>query len=190
MNDLSKVLTISCMIWSGIFGEYDSEPMVESDLKITNVRTIETETELETETEEPFQTYETEQPMISCVTETYSSDLILSEEEIDLIALVTMAEAEGESEYGKRLVIDTIINRVESEYFPDTVAEVIYQPGQFEAMWNGRVDRCYVDDYICDLVREEIAEVTDPYAIFFCAGGYSKYGEPMYQVGNHYFSSY
>ena len=34
MNDLSKVLTISCMIWTSIFGEYDSEPMVESDLKI------------------------------------------------------------------------------------------------------------------------------------------------------------
>ena len=91
---------------------------------------------------------------------------------------------------GKRLVIDTILNRVESEHFPDTVSEVVYQPNHFEAMWNGRVDKCYVDDDICELVREEIDERTDPYTIFFCAGDYSAYGEPMYQVGNHYFSSY
>lgn len=34
-------------------------------------------------------------------------DYPLTQEEIDLIALVTMGEAEGETELGKRLVIDT-----------------------------------------------------------------------------------
>lgn len=37
----------------------------------------------------------------------------MAEEDINLIALVTMAEAEGESELGKRLVIDTILNRID-----------------------------------------------------------------------------
>ena len=63
-----------------------------------------------------------------------------SDEEIDLIALVTMAEAEGESELGKRLVIDTILNRVDAETHPNTVHDVIYQNGQFTSMTNGRVD--------------------------------------------------
>ena len=55
------------------------------------------------------------------------SDIIgLSTEEIELIALVTMAEAEGEPEEGKRLVIDTILNRVDFGEFPSTVTEVIY----------------------------------------------------------------
>lgn len=119
-----------------------------------------------------------------------SYPLSITEDEIDLIALVTMAEAEGEDEYGKRLVIDTILNRVNSEYFPDTVEEVIYQPYQFESMWNGRADICYVDENICELVRGEVEELTDAYTFFFCSGGYSKYGIPMYQVGNHYFSTY
>lgn len=137
-----------------------------------------------------------EEPLLSCqviepvVIWTKDYDHILTDEEIDLIALVTMAEAEGEDDYGKRLVIDTILNRVKSDHFPDTVEEVIYQPDAFEAMWNGRVDKCYVDNDICDLVREEMEEVTDEYVYFFCAGDYSKYGEPMYQVGNHYFSTY
>lgn len=115
---------------------------------------------------------------------------ILSEEEIELIALVTMAEAEGECEEGKRLVIDTILNRMDSEYFPDTIREVIYQPSQFSSMWNGRVERCRVREDICLLVKEELEIKTNSDVIFFTAGGYSQYGKPMFQVGNHYFSSY
>lgn len=115
---------------------------------------------------------------------------LLPREDIELIALVTMAEAEGECEEGKRLVIDTILNRVDSVYFPDTVHGVIYQANQFSSMWNGRVDKCFVDDDICQLVEEELQSRTNVDTIFFTAGGYGKYGTPMFQVGNHYFSSY
>lgn len=114
----------------------------------------------------------------------------LTDEEIELIALVTMAEAEGECEKGKRLVIDTILNRMDSRYFPDTVKDVIYQPYHFESMWNGRVDRCHVSNDICKLVREELMNRTNREVIFFNSGKYSKYGAPLFQVGNHYFSSY
>lgn len=115
---------------------------------------------------------------------------ILTEEEIELIALVTMAEAEGECEEGKRLVIDTILNRVDGEHWPDTVGEVIYQPNQFTSMWNGRVDRCEVREDICQLVREELEKRTNYDVVFFMAGGYSKYGTPLFQVEHHYFSKY
>lgn len=56
--------------------------------------------------------------------ETISEENRMSNEDIELIALVTMAEAEGECEYGKRLVIDTILNRIESNSFPNTVYDV------------------------------------------------------------------
>ena len=115
---------------------------------------------------------------------------ILTKEEIDLIALVTMAEAEGECEYGKRLVIDTILNRVDDKHFPGTVYDVIYQPNQFSAMWNGRVDRCYVMDDVVELVKQELKNRSNTDVIFFMAGGYSKYGKPLFQVDHHYFSSY
>lgn len=113
-----------------------------------------------------------------------------SQDDIDLIALVTMAEAEGESEYGKRLVIDTILNRIDSTQFPNTAADVIYQRHQFSSMWNGRVDRCYVRDDIRQLVIEESINRTNYDVMFFTAGRYGKYGTPMFQVENHYFSSY
>lgn len=114
----------------------------------------------------------------------------MSKEDVKLIALVTMAEAEGECEKGKCLVIDTVLNRVDSEYFPDTVYEVIYQPNQFSSMWNGRVDRCEVREDICDLVYEELESRSNYDVVFFTAGEYSAYGVPMFQVGNHYFSKY
>lgn len=114
----------------------------------------------------------------------------VSDEDIKLIALVTMAEAEGECEEGKRLVIDTILNRVDSEHFPDTIHDVIYQPYHFSSMWNGRADRCEVREEICQLVREELESRTNYDVMFFTAGGYSNYGVPMIQLGNHYFSSY
>ena len=114
----------------------------------------------------------------------------VSEEDIDLIALVTMAEAEGETERGKRLVISTILNRMDSDYFPDTAKDVIYQTNAFTSMWNGRVDRCYVTDDIRQLVLEEINSRTNNDVMFFCAGYYSDYGNPMFAEGGHYFSSY
>jgi N-acetylmuramoyl-L-alanine amidase len=115
---------------------------------------------------------------------------MLSNEEIELIALVVMAEAEGESEEGKRLVIDTILNRVDGKYWPNTVNGVIYQANQFTSMWNGRVNRCYVKEDICQLVREELQSRTNTEVVFFTAGGYGRYGTPMFQVGNHYFCKY
>lgn len=113
-----------------------------------------------------------------------------SKEDIELIALVTMAEAEGESEEGKRLVIDTILNRVDSElaYMPDTVYDVVYQKSAFSSMWNGRVDRVEVTDEVVQLVREEIEERTNYDVLYFHANKYGKYGTPLFSEGNHYFS--
>lgn len=116
-------------------------------------------------------------------------DTDISNDDIELIALVTMAEAEGECEEGKRLVIDTILNRVDSASFPNTVYEVVYQPSQFSSMWNGRVNRCYIDDYIFQLVVEELRNRKNYDVIFFTADRYGNYGTPMFQIGNHYFSS-
>ena len=110
-------------------------------------------------------------------------------EEVSLIAWITMAEAEGECEYGKRLVIDTILNRVDSEHFPNTINEVIYQKNQFSSVWNGRADRVSSNEYVCNLVKEEMISRTNNEVMFFTAGDYGIYGTPMFSVENHYFSS-
>ena len=112
----------------------------------------------------------------------------LTDEEIDLIALVTMAESEGECELGKRLVIDTILNRVDSKRFPNDVHGVIYQKHQFTSMWNGRVDRCRVRDDIRQLVCEELINRTNYECLYFRTDHYHNFGTPLFQVESHYFS--
>lgn len=114
----------------------------------------------------------------------------LSMSDIELIALCVFGEAEGEPEMGKRLVIDTILNRVDHPAFPNTVYEVVWQPNQFSCMWSDRLNKCYVDNAIVDLVVEECMHRTNTEVVFFMAGDYISYGTPMFQVGNHYFSSY
>lgn len=115
-------------------------------------------------------------------------DDVLSENDIRLIALVTMAEAEGEPERGQRLVIDTVLNRMDDPDWPGTVNGVVYQKNQFTSMWNGRVNRCKVTDHLCLLVREELKNRTDSRVVYFRTGRYSSYGTPAFKCGNHYFS--
>ena len=119
-----------------------------------------------------------------------STSLILSEDDIQLIAWVTMAEAEGEPVEGKRLVIDTLLNRIEDDGFPNSAHGVVYQKGQFEAMWNGRSDRCNATDEILQMVREEMVNRTDSRVLWFRSGHYHTFGTPVRSVGNHYFSTY
>ena len=119
--------------------------------------------------------------------ESASVEPSIPEEDITLLSLVTMAEAEGEIEKGKRLVIDTILNRVDSPRFPNSIREVVYQSNQFTSMWNGRVDKCYVRDDIRQLVLEELENRSNGEVLFFRSGHYGC-GTPLFQVGNHYFS--
>jgi len=58
----------------------------------------------------------------------YSKDW--SYEETYLLAKIAMAEAEGENIQTKTLVILTVLNRVWSDEFPDTIEEVIFQQNE------------------------------------------------------------
>lgn len=116
-------------------------------------------------------------------------EISMSKEDMELIAHMTMAEAEGESEYGQRLVIDTILNRVDSSTFPDSVYGVLYQPYQFSSIKDGRFARCHVKKELYELVVEEVQNRTNYDVIFFRTGHYSEYGKPLFKEGAHYFNS-
>ena len=150
---------------------------------------------VETETSTEMQESETETFIFDGsnteVESTHTADVrIISDDELELLALVTMAEAEDETELGKRLVIDTVLNRVDSSHFPNTITDVIYQKHQFTSMWNGRYKKTYVDDYVRNLVLEELKDRTNSDVIFFRMGRYSDYGTPLFKEDGHYFSAY
>lgn len=110
--------------------------------------------------------------------------------ELQLLACVVFAEAGNQDMTGKRLVVDTILNRVDSPQYPNTITEVIYQSGQFSCVKDGNLDKAFwnVTADCFTAVTAELAQRTDNSILYFTAGGYGQYGTPAYQHGSHYFS--
>lgn len=123
-------------------------------------------------------------------------DTGLTAAEIDLIAGTTFYEAGNQDFIGKRLVVDAILNRLDSELFPDTVEQVIYQHNsdgvyQFAVAKTGVLDTGMdkVTDECYQAVYKELVERLDLEAIYFNTGGFTSYGRALYQHGQHYFSA-
>lgn len=101
--------------------------------------------------------------------------------EVELMACVVWTEAGNQDMTGKRLIVSTILNRVETAGFPDTVIGVITQPSQY-------VYGSYYTQECIDAVLAELNERTDYNVLWFWATGYPPYGTPLFQHGGHYFS--
>lgn len=120
----------------------------------------------------------------------------VSEEDLQNLVLVCYGEARGESELGKRLVIDTILNRAESGLYSTDISEVIYQPYQFSCMNSeGGLIGTAIEDISPDiwieielLVLDEIQSRTNSDVLYFRSSRYHNFGTPLVNEGNHYFS--
>lgn len=111
-----------------------------------------------------------------------------TEEEVTMIAAIIQCEAGNQSDRGQRYVADSILNRVDSPWFPNTVLEVINQPGQYvtskkaaKLAKSGNIEiRCY-GNAIYELKARENREI-----IYF--GRAYGCGEPLFKEGDHCFS--
>ncbi|MBQ2700238.1 MAG: spore cortex-lytic enzyme [Clostridia bacterium] len=63
-----------------------------------------------------------------------------NESETYLLARLIHGEARGEPYVGKVAVGAVVLNRVKSPSFPNTIAGVVYQPGAFDAVWDGQIN--------------------------------------------------
>jgi len=62
----------------------------------------------------------------------------LSQTEMDMMARVIYSEARGESYTGQVAVGAVVMNRIQSSLFPNTIKDVIFQPGAFTAVDDGQ----------------------------------------------------
>lgn len=62
----------------------------------------------------------------------------ISYEEYGILYRIVEAEATGEDLQGKILVTNVILNRMDSSDWPNTVSGVVFQPGQFSPISDGR----------------------------------------------------
>ena len=108
-----------------------------------------------------------------------------TEREIDLMAQLVWHEAGNQDMVGKMLVADTVLNRMESDRFPNTVEEVIFQKGQYTtAKVLGRVEptiECY------GAVLSEIDGDRYNTEVFYFGRGWGC-GTPLFKHQDHCFS--
>ena len=110
--------------------------------------------------------------------------------ELDLLAACVEAEAGDQSMLGKRLVVDVVLNRIDSPNHPDSITGVINEPGQFSVVENGAIRSAVPSKDTWLAVFLELSGMrSDNEVIFFQTGGYSSYGRPWGHIGSHYFST-
>lgn len=114
------------------------------------------------------------------VTEAASLEQIqgLSLEDYENLLRIVEAEAGGEDEKGKILVANVVLNRVESEEFPDSVTEVIFQKDngvtQFSPVANGRFYAVTVSEETVEAVNKALCgEDYSQGALYFAARKYA-----------------
>jgi spore germination cell wall hydrolase CwlJ-like protein len=123
---------------------------------------------------------------------TNSTSILISEsdpvpytdQEIELLARVIMSEGSILPYHGKIGIMATIMNRVNSDKFPNTITEVIYQENQYSTAYNGDpTDECYqaINDYV---------DTGWPIDMFYFRTDYPHpFGKEYCHIGNTYFST-
>ena len=125
--------------------------------------------------------------------ETYDSEEQIAEEiklgEMELLAQLVQAEAGNQPFEGKCLVVDVILNRVESDDFPDTISEVIFQDGQFSVTKNGAFEKAAWNmqdsDYAAVMCEMELRNNDDVLYFNNCSTVSGK--GKKFKVGGHWF---
>ena len=114
-------------------------------------------------------------------------------EEIEQLATLKWCESGNQDDVGQRLVVDTVVNRMRSKYFPDTLTEVMNQKynGQYQYGVVKKINAGFrhFDDADIQMVCEEIVNPIDKDVIYYKTKSYhTGYAKPLYQHGAHYFS--
>jgi len=90
--------------------------------------------------------------------EAVEKPLSFIDNELDILYRIAWAEARGEDDKGLILVINVIMNRVNSSAFPNqnTVKDVVFAPNQFSPITNGSFDRATPDNRIKSAVHRAL----------------------------------
>lgn len=122
---------------------------------------------------------------IEVVSETVSENGI-DGESLEWIAKCVEAEAGNQDIVGKRLVVDVILNRVDSDLYPNDIKSVISQDGQFAVYKYGTMMKATPSEETCRAVEMELEHRIDTEIMYFASSGYIS--KPAYKHGGHYFA--
>lgn len=135
---------------------------------------------------------EPEQPPVEPEPENRYAELHFSDEDVYILACLVYHEARGESFEGQVAVVEVVLNRMLSEYFPDTVEEVVFQKygdvWQFSPapyLYTAEPTETQYEAVYAALAAEEPILPLD--TVYFSTSPYND--SIVAVIGNHYFCS-
>ena len=128
-----------------------------SDEDIDKPEETEAETEDTEETGEEYKAESAPEDEIEQITEEEAEAISLSDRDYQVLLKIVQAEAGGCDQKGRILVANVILNRVESDEFPDSVTEVVYEKQQFSPVSDGSLNRCKVSQETVEAVEAALA---------------------------------
>ncbi|MBR5267253.1 MAG: cell wall hydrolase [Lachnospiraceae bacterium] len=82
--------------------------------------------------------------------------MVLSDSDYDTLLRIVQAESGGCDIIGKILVANVILNRVDSDEFPNSIHGVVYQKSQFSPVIDGSINRCKVSEETREAVERAL----------------------------------
>lgn len=118
------------------------------------------------------------------------AELHFSDEDVYILACLVYHEARGESFEGQVAVVEVVLNRMLSDYFPDTVEEVVFQKygdvWQFSPapyLYSAEPDK---EQYLAvHTAIEEREHIISEDTVYFSTAPYNESVDMI--IGNHYF---
>ena len=133
---------------------------------------------------------EAEEPPVESEPENRYAELHFSDEDVYILACLVYHEARGESFEGQVAVVEVVLNRMLSDYFPDTVEEVVFQ--KFGDVWqfspapylySAEPDK---EQYLAvHTAIEEREHILSEDTVYFSTAPYNESVDMI--IGNHYF---
>ena len=140
----------------------ESEHMSDAETEALTAEAVTTFADIKEEEKKELPGYDEEPEETELVVETEETEeakeaVVLSESDYNTLLRIVQAESGGCDIIGKILVANVILNRVESDEFPDSIHGVVYQKYQFSPVIDGSIDRCKISDE----TREAVARALD-----------------------------
>lgn len=118
------------------------------------------------------------------------AELHFSDEDVYILACLVYHEARGESFEGQVAVVEVVLNRMLSDYFPDTVEEVVFQ--KYGDVWQfSTAPYLYSaepgkEQYLAvHTAIEEREHILSEDTVYFSTAPYNESVDMI--IGNHYF---
>lgn len=114
-----------------------------------------------------------------------SSHKSLPQQHNSLLYSLVQAEAGNQDLDGCRLVADVVLNRIDSEKFPNTMEEVVYAPGQFSVIKNGALKKAQgkISEKVVQAVDMELSGKRLNYDVLY----FNNSNNGGWKYGGHYF---